>query len=618
MQNVPKIVRERLKAATPAVNHPDADLLTSFAEHSLPVLERDIVLEHLARCGDCRDVVALALPATEPVQTVVSPSPSGWLTWPTLRWAFVTAGVIAIASFGVLQYQKSARSTTMAYKASAPQTTDTEAKNQPVPLPAAPARAEKRDKILAPPAPAFADSGDATSLMIMPSPGHNFDQNADQKKSVSRAQAVPTPPAPQQPGGAVGHIAAARTLGGPLFGPRAANQFQQQNMAQNQAPVPAPPGASGKQQAGGAGSENSRVSAGTQTVEASGAASLAQTENLDAHLAQNQPSAQPSSSEDSVYPAVGKAKAPVPLASGAEAGNDGAPIQDQALRSRLTALAVPGQIGGYVVDPTGAVVPNARITIIPSKPGAPATAVTNSQGLWLIAGLPTGSYKAQAEAPGFRTTVATVNYDANQPSMYRFTLNVGSVAETVEVSGQASLIMTEAATAAAPLTSREASQPGMNGRNVNQMMALSPLWAITSKGALRRSVDQGKTWHDVDVKANPASLASASVAVTAQVSRAKAKDKDADRALKQQATALTFRAVAAAGAEVWVGGSGGALYHSADAGIHWTRVVPAASGSVLTGDITSVEFPDPQHGKVSTSTAEVWTTRDNGQTWQKQ
>ena len=81
--------------------------------------------------------------------------------------------------------------------------------------------------------------------------------------------------------------------------------------------------------------------------------------------------------------------------------------------------------------------PNARITIIPSKPGAPATAVTNSQGLWLIAGLPTGSYKAQAEAPGFRTTVATVNYDANQPSMYRFTLNVGSVAETVEVSGQA-------------------------------------------------------------------------------------------------------------------------------------------------------------------------------------
>ena len=65
MQNVPKIVRERLKAAAPAVNHPDADLLTAFAEDSLPGVERDGVLEHLARCGACRDIVALALPEAE-------------------------------------------------------------------------------------------------------------------------------------------------------------------------------------------------------------------------------------------------------------------------------------------------------------------------------------------------------------------------------------------------------------------------------------------------------------------------------------------------------------------------------------------------------------------------
>src|SRR5271165_7368620 len=100
MQNVPKIVRERLRAATPAVNHPDADVLTAFAEHSLPGLERDVVLEHLARCGDCRDIVALALPVADPVESAVKPSPTGWLTWPTLRWAFVAAGVFVIASVG--------------------------------------------------------------------------------------------------------------------------------------------------------------------------------------------------------------------------------------------------------------------------------------------------------------------------------------------------------------------------------------------------------------------------------------------------------------------------------------------------------------------------------------
>jgi len=57
------------------------------------------------------------------------------------------------------------------------------------------------------------------------------------------------------------------------------------------------------------------------------------------------------------------------------------------------------------------------------------------------------------------------------------------------------------------------------------------------------------------------------------------------------------------GTDVWAGGSGAILYHSQDAGDHWTRVMPASSGATLTGDIVSLEFLDMQHGKVSTSTA---------------
>jgi hypothetical protein len=107
MQSVPKIVRDRLQAAQPAINHPDADLLTAFAEQSLPEAERATVLDHLARCGDCRDVVALALPATEALETVAIPARSGWLTWPALRWGFVAAGVVVIALIGFRQLQES-------------------------------------------------------------------------------------------------------------------------------------------------------------------------------------------------------------------------------------------------------------------------------------------------------------------------------------------------------------------------------------------------------------------------------------------------------------------------------------------------------------------------------
>jgi hypothetical protein len=582
MQNVPKIVRERLKTATPAVNHPDADALTAFAEHSLAGLERDLVLEHLARCGDCREVVALALPATEPVQTVVSPSSSpsgGWLTWPALRWAFVAAGLVAIASFGILQYQKSMHPTMVANRFAAPQAATTEAKNQ---LPA-PESAEKRDKVQAP--PALGDSISGANLMVMQGAGPGADSNSNSKKTAAHTEAVGR----TGPTGSIG----SRLGDQKSFGPRVANQFQQQNIAQNQAPAPAPPVAFGKEQGSARSSADVLTPSTTQAVEASGAApQVAQAQslnqNLDPTLAQNEPAVQPPSSGAYAFEKMSRAKLPVP----------------------------PGQIGGYVVDPSGAVVPNAHITLIPSKPGqtVAVSAVTNSQGLWLIAGIPTGSYKAQAEAPGFRTTVASVNYDANQPSMYSFTLNIGSVAETVEVAAQNGQIQTDTT---ASVTDGQVSQIPVNGRRL-QLTTLSsgvlPLWAINATGALRRSVDQGKSWQDVDVTSNSAAIASLEIA--SGIPRAKAKQTAKD--LGQQPATLKFWALAAAGAEVWAGGSGGALYHSADAGNHWTRVVPAAAGTMLTGDITSLDFPDPQHGKLATTTTEVWTTSDGGQTWQKQ
>ncbi len=113
MQNVPKSVVNRLQSQAPE-SHPDADLLTAFAEQSLAGSERDHVMEHLARCGDCREAVVLAMPAFEEA-AVVNPTRvtrSAWLTWPVLtwpvfRWSFVAAGILAVASIGVVQFRHS-------------------------------------------------------------------------------------------------------------------------------------------------------------------------------------------------------------------------------------------------------------------------------------------------------------------------------------------------------------------------------------------------------------------------------------------------------------------------------------------------------------------------------
>src|SRR3954471_23057450 len=116
MANIPKIVRDRLLApeSVAAMNHPEADVLTAFSERLLPQAERDHVLEHLSRCGECREIVALALPENESNEHAI-PASRARFAWPEFRWAFIAAGLAAILIVGVLQYQLHVHRSGIAY-----------------------------------------------------------------------------------------------------------------------------------------------------------------------------------------------------------------------------------------------------------------------------------------------------------------------------------------------------------------------------------------------------------------------------------------------------------------------------------------------------------------------
>jgi hypothetical protein len=131
MTEVPKIVYDRLRAALPEhalplrtgpeLAHPDANLLTAFAEQTLSPTEREGMLAHLALCGDCRDVIALALPAADIVAALIAAegeavratavptkAERNWLNatkfaWPSLRWAALAAGIAVVASVLLLR-----------------------------------------------------------------------------------------------------------------------------------------------------------------------------------------------------------------------------------------------------------------------------------------------------------------------------------------------------------------------------------------------------------------------------------------------------------------------------------------------------------------------------------
>lgn len=106
-------------------------------------------------------------------------------------------------------------------------------------------------------------------------------------------------------------------------------------------------------------------------------------------------------------------------------------------------------------------------------------------------------------------------------------------------------------------------------------------WTLSAGGELQRSLDSGSTWRVVPV-----------------------------------ASHTVFRALAANGPDLWIGGAAGALYHSSDAGQHWIQVKPVAEGNPLADNILTLEFSDPMRGKLTTAAGETWSTSDAGLTWQ--
>ena len=139
----------------------------------------------------------------------------------------------------------------------------------------------------------------------------------------------------------------------------------------------------------------------------------------------------------------------------------------------------PGQMGGYVVDLTGAVVPNARVTITSPDNGRARTITTDGQGHWVAAAMPSGNFKARVEMAGFRTSIFNLNYDASQPSAYNFPISVASTSEVVEVTAQAAQIQTQTAAIGGTIGGSIVTKSGTNnlplvGRNMTDLVATSP------------------------------------------------------------------------------------------------------------------------------------------------
>ncbi|HEY7545086.1 MAG TPA: carboxypeptidase-like regulatory domain-containing protein, partial [Blastocatellia bacterium] len=142
-------------------------------------------------------------------------------------------------------------------------------------------------------------------------------------------------------------------------------------------------------------------------------------------------------------------------------------------------IAQPRQ--GAVVDPNGAAIPNATVTIRDQSTGATRTQTTDQSGNYSVAGLPSGTYKIEVDAPGFKKSIVeNVAVQPGQVAAAGVMMSPGSVSETVTV--------TSVAPAADASIARASSYESANLRDLPSLAPIDSLARLSPGAASRQLV----------------------------------------------------------------------------------------------------------------------------------
>ncbi|MGH9505114.1 MAG: carboxypeptidase regulatory-like domain-containing protein [Terriglobales bacterium] len=134
-----------------------------------------------------------------------------------------------------------------------------------------------------------------------------------------------------------------------------------------------------------------------------------------------------------------------------------------------------GTIRGLVTDSSGAVVPNARVTILDLGTNSSRETSTNAQGEYRVFGLSSGGYTVSVSAPGMSTTQVTgIVLNGSDTKSADAVLRVASTKEAVEVTEEAPLVNVENQTISDTITSRAVIDLPRDSRDVYSFLYLNP------------------------------------------------------------------------------------------------------------------------------------------------
>ena len=167
-----------------------------------------------------------------------------------------------------------------------------------------------------------------------------------------------------------------------------------------------------------------------------------------------------------------------------------------------SAQKITGSLSGDVVDPSGASISGAKITIRNVTTDTRREVVSNERGSYSADFLSPATYDVTVEHPGFkRKTFQGVTIDVNQSASLTITLDIGDVVQEVSVQAAAPLMQTNESSVNSTISYKQVQDLPLNGRQFLQLALLVP-GAVSSPPGSRQSTERGTASSALNINGN--------------------------------------------------------------------------------------------------------------------
>ncbi len=129
---------------------------------------------------------------------------------------------------------------------------------------------------------------------------------------------------------------------------------------------------------------------------------------------------------------------------------------------------------GTVTDAAGAVVPNAKVTVVNTATSVSRTLQSNGSGEYVFNLLPPGAYTVTVEAPSFRKSVTNVTLVAGDRARVDAPLQIGETNQVVEVTATSPALQTDSSTLRDTVSAQSVQDLPLNGRNYITLVTTAP------------------------------------------------------------------------------------------------------------------------------------------------